>query len=446
MTTAFRNPDRFAQGFEGSVRAAPGPRPRAPAIAALEGLGVLLLCVLALGQVAGPARAGRATSVVVISLDGTRPADLRPEDCPTLVSLAESGARARALEPVFPTNTFPNHVSLMTGVAPERHGIVNNHFVDPQRGDFDRDRIPSFIEVEPVWSWLAGRGVVSASYYWVGSEGPWRTGRGPRHWLPFDGSTSADTKVEQILAWLDLEDPAERPRLVTSWFHGADRAGHRHGPGSQAVRRDLRSQDRAIGELVRGLDERGLRASTALVFVSDHGMAPLGREVDLRQALKKAGVKGRVHGAGGFAQIDLDEPGRDLARSVEIARGLGLEAHARKSAPREWRVANPRFGDVVVLAPPDVTIESGRRLALPTRGWHGYRPDVASMAGIFIAVGPGIEAGVELGRVSNLDVAPTVLALLGERPPEWMEGRVIAEVAGGASEAGPMTREGVETQ
>lgn len=386
-----------------------------------------------------PSKGGESApeiSVVVISLDGTRPADLRPEDLPTLTALAESGARARALVPVFPTNTFPNHVSLMTGVAPERHGIVNNRFIDPERGAFDRGAIPSFVEVEPIWSWLAGRGVVSASYYWVGSEGPWRSGRGPRHWRPFDSSTTEMEKVEQILDWLDLTDPAERPRLVTSWFHGADGAAHRHGPGSEAARIALRGQDRAIATLVRGLDERGLRRSTVLLFVSDHGMAPRGREVDLRDALDDADIGARVLGAGGFAQVYLDDPARDAGRAVEAARGLGLRAHRREAAPREWRVGNPRFGDVVVLAPLGVTIESGRLLSLPTRGWHGYWPDEPSMAGILVAVGPGIEPGTDLGRVSNLDVAPTVLALLGQEPPDWMEGRVIGKLTAASQRQG----------
>jgi predicted AlkP superfamily pyrophosphatase or phosphodiesterase len=392
----------------------------------LPAIAVLAASLALAGAV--PASAELPQTVILISLDGTRPDDLREDDLPTLTALARGGARAEALVPVLPTNTFPNHVTLVTGVAPERHGLVNNQFVDPERGDFERKDIPSWIEVEPIWSWLAGRGVVSASYYWVGSEGPWRSGRGPRHWVPFDASTPESEKVEQILAWLDLDDPEERPRLVTSWFHGADRAAHRNGPGSEAARQALQSQDRAIAQLIRGLEERGLRRSTALLFVSDHGMAPLGRKVDLRKALARDGLGARVLGAGGFVQIYLDQPERDGERAVEVARGLGLEAHLRTSAPPDWRVGHPRFGDVVVLAPISITIQSSRFLSLPTRGWHGYRPDEPSMAGILVASGPGIQPGTRLGRVATLDVAPTVIALLGETPPEWMEGRVIGRL------------------
>jgi len=381
---------------------------------------------------ATPTARASAHTVVLVSLDGTRPADLRPGTLPALVRLAERGARAEALIPVFPTNTFPNHATLATGVAPERHGIVNNFFVDPERGPFDRDAIPSFLQAEPLWSILDRQGIVTASYYWVGSEGPWKNGHGPRHWHPFSSRTSEAEKVEEILRWLALEDPAERPRLVTTWFHGGDHAGHRHGPGSQAVEEALRAQDPAIARLVEGLRELGLAGSTTLIFVSDHGMAPRGRDADLRGALQEAGVAGRVIGAGGFAQVTLEAPERDAGRVVAVARELGLEAWPRAQAPSDLRVAHPRFGDVVVVAPEGVTIRPGRMLWRLEHGFHGYRPEFPSMHALLVAAGPGIEPGTRLGRVSSLDVAPTVLALLGVEPPASMEGRVIEELLPGA--------------
>ncbi len=195
----------------------------------------LSACALLLGEVAF---AGQP-SVVLISLDGAPAAAVDPELMPALAGLAERGAAAAGLTPVLPTNTFPNHVSLATGVAPERHGIVNNVFLDPERGLYARSDNPSWIQAEPIWSIAARHGVVSASFYWVGPEGPWRTGFGPRHWKAFNGGTPESKKVEQILAWLDIEDPSARPRLITSWFHGGDAAGHEFGPPPAWLYRDL---------------------------------------------------------------------------------------------------------------------------------------------------------------------------------------------------------------
>src|SRR5262245_64877916 len=124
-------------------------------------------------------------TVVMISLDGTTP-EAGLENLTTLREIARRGALAKRLVPVFPTNTFPNHVSLVTGVRPERHGIVNNQFLDPVRGAYDMDGDPTWIEVEPLWSLVEARGIPSASYHWVGSEGHWRSGRVPREWKPFD--------------------------------------------------------------------------------------------------------------------------------------------------------------------------------------------------------------------------------------------------------------------
>lgn len=363
------------------------------------------------------------SSVILISLDGTRPADLREDTLPSLTALAANGARAVRLVPVSPSNTFPNHVSMVTGVAPDRHGIVNNVFVDPERGTFDKSGDPDWIEVEPIWSLLRRQGVESATYYWVGSEGPWHGQLGPREWRKFSSRTSERVKVAQILAWLDEPDPEKRPRLVTSWFHGADHAGHLNGPDSDEVRSALRKQDEAIAELIAGLEERGLFASTTLIFVSDHGMARPARRVDLGAALRKAGVEARVLGIGGFASVVLEHPERSAERAVEVARGLGLEAHRRESAPTAWRVANPRFGDVVVRAPIDVAIRGrGRRL----EGFHGYDPLEPAMGGIFIAAGRGVAPGQALPELRAIDVAPTVLALLDTPVPDWMEGRPVA--------------------
>jgi predicted AlkP superfamily pyrophosphatase or phosphodiesterase len=371
----------------------------------------------------------------MISLDGTRPTDgLGAGLLPSLEAVAARGAVAQRMLPPFPSNTFPGHVTLVTGVAPERHGIVNNTFWDSERGLFKKRDIPSWIEVEPLWSLLAAEGIPSASFHWVGSEGPWRSGRGPRYWHPFEKGVPELKKVRAILAWLDLADARERPRFITAWFRGADGPGHEHGPGSEPVRRSLASQESALASLVRGIEERGLWPSTTLFVVSDHGMARAGKRVDLDAALEREGVRAWVVGMGGFAQVYLQGRGERgaqdegsqraaAARVVEIAQGLGLEARFRPEAEPELRVAHPRFGDVVVWAPPGVAMVPRRTRG--DAGFHGYRPEDPGMGALFVAAGRGIAPGRRLGPVRAIDVAPTLLALFGVTPPDWMEGRVI---------------------
>jgi arylsulfatase A-like enzyme len=384
-------------------------------------------------RAAGPAA---DPSVILLSFDGTRPADIRREELPGFARLLREGAAAERMDPVFPTNTFPNHASLVTGVAPERHGIVNNQFLDPERGfyDYDKGKDPTWFEAPPLWSILAAQGVPSASFHWVGSEGRWRDGTGPLEWKRFDARTSADAKVQQILAWLDRPPGPTRPRLVTAWFRGADHEGHRHGPGSDEAARDLAAQDASLARLVAGLEQRGLLATTTLLVVSDHGMARVERAVDLAGELRGAGVRGRTLAGGGFAIVYAKQAAQ-VERAARVARGLGLEAFERRTAPRELRLGNDRFGDVVVIAPVGTAFlrdSLGQRIAawlhLPGAslgGAHGYRPEEESMGAIFVAFGRGAVAGASLGRVNALDVTPTVLALLGVPAPPELEGTAI---------------------
>lgn len=399
---------------------------------------VLALACLVVGP--QPVSAARLEpSVILLSLDGTRPADVDEAPMPAVQALAHRGLRAARMLPVLPSNTFPNHVSLVTGVAPERHGIVNNVFLDPERGLFRYASDPTWIQVEPLWSVAARAGIVSASFHWVGSEGAWRNGLGPRHWRAFDSGTPVREKIDQILAWLALDDPAERPRLVTAWLPGADRAAHHAGPGSEEAREALREQDRELARLVRGLEALGAFESCTLLLVSDHGMARVERRADLRGRLRAQGIQARVLGGGGFASVLLEDE-RQAAGAARAARELGLEAWVRSEAPAELRLGNPRFGDVVVMAPVGTALGRGsswlgglaaRLLGRSSSlgGSHGHPPEAPEMAALFVAAGRGVPAGARTDMVRAVDVAPTVLELLGVRPPEWMEGRPIEAIS-----------------
>lgn len=386
----------------------------------------------------GSATSMRPPTVVLISLDGTRPADITETQLPGLVELGRRGLSAAGLVPVDPTNTFPNHVSLATGVRPEEHRLVNNVFIDPIRGRFSRDAPNTWIESEPIWSVAERNGLRTASFYWVGSEGPWRGGPGPTETRKFSSRTLEKTKVTQILKWLDVEDPAKRPRLITTWFHGADHAAHSSGPGTSSVARSLAPQNVQIERLVREMEERGLFASTTLIFVSDHGMVEATERVNLGRRLDHAGLDVSLMGVGGFAIGVFDEGARTpdrVARAVAVAREAGLRAWAREEAPADWHVDDPRFGDFVVRAPVGTAI-----VKATTRidGFHGYASNEPTMAGLLVARGRGIRAGTKIGTVSSLSVAPTVLTLLNLPIPPQMKAPPIPELLSGiVAETGP---------
>lgn len=402
---------------------------------------LLLAIVLPLALAAPGARADAAPTVILISFDGTTPA--MAEALPVFARIAREGAFADRLIPTFPSNTFPNHATFATGVSPDRHGIVNNTFLDPVRGFYDYAADPTWFEAEPIWSIAARAGVVSAAFHWVGSEGAWTSGFGPRHWKAFDPRVPESVKVDQILAWLDLPDPAERPRLVTAWFHGADGAAHHFGPEDPAVAKTLERQGRELERLLDGIRARGLDATTTTVVVSDHGITDTKKRVDLTRAFADAGLGARVIGGGGFAQVamigEMDRDAR-IARAIAIAEKLGFEAWPRGAAPSGYAESNPRFGDFVVVAPLGVQItrlgfwaRTLGRVGLhrsSLRGIHGHRPELPEMSAFFAAIGRGVAPGARPQTVRAIDVAPTVLALLGIPIPDSMEGRPIPLTAG----------------
>jgi predicted AlkP superfamily pyrophosphatase or phosphodiesterase len=380
--------------------------------------------------------------VILLSFDGVRHDALGRGGLPAFERIAREGARAEALVPVFPSTTFPNHVSLATGAPPDVHGIVANKFVDAKLGLFDYGNDARFLDAEPLWAAAERQGVPAAVFFWVGSETDWR-GVGARYRkAPFDGDLGEEEKVAQILAWLDLPEP-ERPGLVMAWWHGADHAGHEHGPDSDAAREALREQDRVLGTLLAGLDARNAWPETTLLIVSDHGMIAYRETLDVRAWLADAGVRTRrvIH-AMATAQVHLASE-EDAARAVAALRAVpGLAAWRREEVPVALRYRHPRAGDVVVLAEPPLALMPGSargarfgwlaRLLGRSPGAHGYDPARhPEMHGIFVALGRGVRKGARLPRVRALDVAPTASALLGIAPPAQCEGAPIPLGPGG---------------
>ena len=141
-------------------------------------------------------------------------------------------------------------------------------------------------------------------------------------------------------------------------------------------------------------------------------------------------MRARLLGGGGFVTLSTSGDTDAALRAVSVARELGLEAYARGEGPADLLLRHRRFGDAVVLAPPGVAITRKLPLVPRLRGSHGYRADRPAMGALFVAVGAGVKPGTGLGEIRAVDVAPTVLALLGAPVPDWMQGRPIPGVAG----------------
>src|SRR6478736_6773963 len=217
--------------------------------------------------------------VILISIDGFRADYLDRLQPPNLMKLAAAGVRAEGLISQFPSKTFPNHYTIVTGLTLAHHGIISNNMrAKDIPGEFEmsnRETIadPRWWGGEPIWNTAERQGRKAASMFWPGSETK-IGGRQATYWVPFDNDMPHADRVKHVLDWLKLPEK-DRPSFLTLYYSDVDEAGHSRGPDSQDVRDAVLKVDRSIGELVAGVQKLGLADRVHYVVVSDHGMAAL---------------------------------------------------------------------------------------------------------------------------------------------------------------------------
>lgn len=359
--------------------------------------------------------------VILISIDGFRADYLDRGVTPNLKALADGGARAERMLPSFPSLTFPNHYTLVTGQVPDHHGIVNNTFEDPTLPD-GKFRLASkaavtdersWDEATPIWVTAERAGIRTATEFWPGSEAPIQGVR-PSRYSAFDQTVSSDARVDQILKWIDL--PGEqKPGFLTLYFDIVDTAGHHFGPESPQVNQALATVDAAIGRLVAGLTARNVTAD--LVIVADHGMAavPPSQHIFMDDWADPAEFRIVSGGAvAGFVPASQPVAAKLLAHHPHVA------CYPKGAIPARFRYgSNPRIPPIVCIADVGWLLTTHDREAhekAPTLGEHGYDPANPAMGALFIANGPRIFPHVVLKPFPNTDVYGFLARLLDVQP------------------------------
>src|SRR5688500_1229586 len=363
-------------------------------------VGLILVVLLAgIAPARQDAPALRPT-VILISLDGWRWDYQDRFDAPNVRRLMARGVRAERLVPSFPTKTFPNHYTLVTGLYPGNHGMVANTMVDAATGRrftlSNRREVqdPMWWGGEPLWVRLQDRGQAAATMFWPGSEAP-ILGQHPRYWLPFQEDMPGAERVDRVLGWLDLPDAA-RPTFLTLYLEEVDTEAHDSGPDSDGTRDAVRRVDGHVGRLLRGLEERTLLDRVNIVLTSDHGLAEtsMDRVIVLDDYIALDDVQ--IVETGPTVSL-IPRAGREERVYAALASAHPrLRVYRRAETPPHWHYrAHPRIPPIVgvadegwqVLARATVAERIARRLFGP-RGEHGYDPQAApSMHGIFAAVG-----------------------------------------------------------
>lgn len=386
---------------------------------------LLLLFALTLSACATPApeRNQRAADplVILVGIDGFRPDYLEREVTPTLNALKAGGAFA-VMRPSFPSLTFPNYYTLVTGLHPDRHGIVGNTMFDADLGRFSHGTAAAVAngdwwdEGEPVWVTAERAGLTTGTMFWPGSEAE-IGGVRPTHWTAFDKSLSGDARVDQVLEWLDLPGDS-RPDFATLYFDIVDTTGHHHGPDAAETTGAVASVDASLAHLVAGLEARGLRDRTTLIVVSDHGMAATSpeRAIYLEDIVDVDAIQ-IVH-AGAVAGFNPVAGREDEVRAALIRRHPHMDCFEKADLPARLAFGrHPRVPAIICLPEAGWLVTTRDWAVRGPGGAHGYDNAAPDMAALFIANGPRIRRGVTLNDVDSVDVQPLLARLLGIEAP-----------------------------
>jgi len=372
--------------------------------------------------VAAEAKAELPRTVILVSIDGFRPEYLNRGITPNLSQLAAEGASG-AMKPSFPTITFPNHYTLVTGLHPDHHGIVGNNMRDAELGSFSLGNRAAVTDRrwwddgEPIWVTAEKQGVVTGTMFWPGSEADVRGVR-PTHWAVFEQAMPGDVRVDRLLSWLDLPE-GQRPRLTTLYFDLVDTMGHHHGPNSQEAEDAVKATDASIGRLMQGLKDRGMEKDAVVIVVSDHGMADVSPDrVSYIDDLVPADAFSVVY-SGPVGFINASE-----GREAEVAGALvgkhpHMECWRKGEIPARFALGtHRRVTDFVCLAENNWVVATRARPLTRAGGAHGYDNEWADMQAVFIAHGHGVVAGRQLQNLDSVDVQPLLGRLLGIEVPK----------------------------
>ncbi|MFQ3338633.1 MAG: ectonucleotide pyrophosphatase/phosphodiesterase family protein 5 [Colwellia sp.] len=354
--------------------------------------------------------------VLLISLDGFRWDYIDKYKPAFLSEFAKESARLTSLRPAFPTKTFPNHISIVTGSYPENHGIVANRFYAPDLKktynikDSKTVTNPDFYLRKPLWVIAEEQDMRTASYFWPGSEAA-ITGIYPSHYKKYNHNASHQERIEGVLNWYKLPS-SERPQLITTYFHDIDSAGHRFGQDSPELIAAINNVDDTIREMVNMV--RLLDFEVNIVIVSDHGMVDYPAE-NYEYLPTWLNDEYKVVATNPIVLIyDEGKSTRTLAQTVAELnqQAKHYQCYQYQDIPSKFNASKTnRIGDIACLTDKDWSIGFTGKTSKGNHGWSQF--NTRDMDGIFYAKGPAFKEKVQLDTVENINIMPLLAKILG---------------------------------
>lgn len=366
--------------------------------------------------------------LILVSLDGFRWDFAARNYTPNLDKLAARGVKAASLRPVYPSMTFPNHISIITGMHPENHGIISNHFYNPHSGEeyslFDSSSVvdPKWYLGEAFWETARRNGIITASYFWPGSELSAEYRR-PNYFEPYEHKRDYGERIKGVMRWLRLPE-AERPRFVTLYFHETDSKGHKFGPDSPETDAAVVLLDSIVGVLVDSLARLPFADKINVITLSDHGMTAVSRRrtVNLDSILR--GEDCVIQNYGAYSMIQPKGKTKKIYGKLKESENH-FKTYLKEDIPEHYHFSNhPYISDIFLEAEPGwLLIDGSSTYALNMRGAHGFDNNALDMHGIFYAAGPAFKSGYSTGTLWNIDVYPLLCEIFGIKPRSFVDGK-----------------------
>ena len=358
--------------------------------------------------------------VVVVSLDAFRWDYGKIYNTPNLNRIASDGVKADRMISSFPTNTFPNHYSIATGLYPDHHGLINNSFQAPDLGLFyrigDRKAVenPAFYGGEPMWATAEKQGAKAASFFWVGSETK-VGGIQPKYWKKYDAAVTFSERIDTVVKWLGYPQE-KRPELVNLYFDEPDATSHDFGPVSKETKLVVERLDSLMGVLRTKLAALPIGDKINLVILSDHGMAPVtpAKYVNLKSVAPERMVASMAGGSPVYLVSPAEGKGDSLLTLYNKVKGI--KAWKKSELPARWHYGtNSRIPEIVVVADSSWSVGT-RPDASGLRGAHGYDNSNSDMYSIFYAAGPAFKKNYRFRELKNVDIYNLVCKILKLTP------------------------------
>uniref|UniRef100_A0A8D3E3T6 SMB domain-containing protein n=1 Tax=Scophthalmus maximus TaxID=52904 RepID=A0A8D3E3T6_SCOMX len=343
--------------------------------------------------------------LLLVSLDGLRAEYLQTWSSliPVLDKLRQCGTSAPYMQAAFPSKTFPNHYTIVTGLYPESNGLIDNSMYDPvfdasfSLSSPEKDN-PAWYYGQPVWHTAKDQGLKSGTFFWPGSDVK-INGSFPDIYKPYNGKVPFEERVFALLKWLQLPDD-ERPDFYTLYLEEPDKSGHSYGPVSGGLIEAIRGVDKIMGQLMDGLKQIGLHRCVNIIIVADHGMEDT--SCDRKEALQQL-----VGDTGGY-WVTEGPFGRIRARHKGVCKkpDQKIKPYLKADLPKRLHFANSRrIEDVNVLVEPKWLFERfPGSVTFCSGGAHGYDNDAESMHAMFVSYGPKFQPKTEIEPFSNIEL------------------------------------------